>query len=141
MVIRNSQFTNQNSPIAKPSAGLSVPGRTRRSNIIAWVTAIALTIVAAFLDLLLHDISISLVIVLAIALLVGTIWRERAWRWGIVTGLSVPVPHLIRDTLIRHDPLAPSLALVASFIPSFVGAYMGAFLNKMVSALFGREDA
>ncbi len=127
--------------MARPSAGLDVPGRTRRSNAIAWITTIALAAVTAWLDLLIHDISISLVIVLAAAMLVGTIWRERAWRWAIVIGLSIPVPHLIRDTLVHHDPLAPSLALVASFIPSFVGAYMGAFLNKMVSALFGREDA
>ncbi len=105
------------------------------------MTTISLSAVAAWLDLLLHDISISLIIVLAIAMLIGTSWRERAWRWAVLTGLSVPVSHLIRDTLIHHDPLAPSLALVASFIPSFVGAYMGAFLNKMVSALFGHEDA
>ncbi len=140
MVIHNSQFANHKSEIPQRSAGLAVPGRTRRSNTIAWITVIVLTIAAACADLVINDISISLIIVLAVAMLVGTIWRERAWRWAIITGLSVPVPHLIRDTLIHHDPLAPSLALVASFIPSFVGAYMGAFLNKMVSALFGRED-
>ncbi len=127
--------------MSKPSAGLAVPGRTRRSNAIAWITAVVLTALIAIVDLLVNDISISLIIVQAVAMLLGAIWRERAWRWAIITGLSIPVPHLIRDTLVHHDPLAPSLALVASFIPSFVGAYMGAFFNKMVSALFGREDA
>ncbi len=141
MSSHNSQFTNRNSEISKPSAGLAVPGRTRRSNTIAWITAVVLAALTAAADLLINDISISLIIVLAVAMLLGAIWRERAWRWAIVTGLAIPVPHLVRDTLIRHDPLAPSLALVASFIPSFVGAYMGAFFNKMVSALFGREDA
>ena len=140
MSIPNSEFTNRKSEVSRPSAGLAVPGRTRRSNTIAWIITITLSALTAGLDLLINDISISLIIVLAFAMLLGAIWRERAWRWAIITGLSIPVPHLIRDTLIHHDPLAPSLALVASFIPSFVGAYMGAFFNKMVSALFGRED-
>ena len=123
----------------RPTAGLDAPGRTRRSTIVAWITAVLLAALTAALDFLIHDISISLIIVLAVAMLVGTLWRERAWRWALVTGLAIPLSHLIYDTILHHGSLARSLVLIASFIPSFVGAYMGAFLNKMVSELLGKE--
>jgi hypothetical protein len=73
------------------------------------------------------------------ALMLGTFWRERAWRWALITGAAVLLANVV-FALTHRDPLGPALRYFIAFIPSFVGAYMGAFLNKMVSALRGKED-
>jgi len=91
------------------------------------------------LDWLVRDLSISLFVVTIVALTLGTIWRDRAWRWGVITGSALPISNLL-NSAIHHDPLVPALLYVIAFVPSLVGAYMGAFLNKMVSALRGKED-
>jgi hypothetical protein len=127
-------------PPRRPSAGLDAVGRRRAGAIAGWITAIVLSVAAAWLEQLTGDISISLIVVLAFAMLLGAIWRERAWRWGLLTGLALPLMHFVRGTLIHHETIARTLVLFVAFVPALVGAYMGAFLNKMVSALFGRED-
>jgi len=91
------------------------------------------------LDRWVGDVSVSLIAVTMAALALGAIWRERAWRWGVVTGLSLPAINLA-SSVVHHDPLPPTLLYLTAFVPAFVGAYMGAFLNKMVSALRGKED-
>lgn len=90
-------------------------------------------------DRLVKDLSISLFVVTIVALTLGTFWRDRAWRWGVVTGMALLLPN-VAGSVIHHDPLVPALLYVIGFVPAFVGAYMGAFLNKMVSALRGKED-
>ena len=92
------------------------------------------------LDLWLKDLSISLLVVTVVALTLGATWRDRAWQWGLLTGITVPGGNLVSRT-IHHDPLLSGLTYyLIALIPAFVGAYMGAFLNKMVSALRGKED-
>ncbi|MBV9609339.1 MAG: hypothetical protein JO187_07260 [Acidobacteria bacterium] len=122
-----------------PTLSAGLDRSERPGGVVAWTTAIVLSAGVVFLDRLIRDISISLFLVTIVALMLGSIWRARAWRWAIVAGATLPAAAL-GSALIHHDPLEPALVYVMGFVPSFVGAYMGAFLNKMVSALRGKED-
>ncbi len=128
-------------PRQRPSAGLDARPRSRPAAALSWLVAAGLDSVIIVADRLIQDLSVSLIVVVFVALVLGTIWRDRAWRWGLAAGAALPATHLMVDTAIHHDPPAASAVMLAAFIPSFVGAYLGAFLNKMVSALFGKEDA
>ena len=105
----------------------------------AWILAALFAVGIIWLDRWLNDISLSLVVVVLTALVLGVIWREYAWNWGLITGVALPAANLV-NRAVHHASLVPGLLYIIAFIPSFVGAYMGAFLNKMVSALFGHED-
>jgi hypothetical protein len=82
----------------------------------------------AALDLTLRDTSTSLIAILLVSMVIGYLGPRRAWRWGLLFGVFLPLGHLVTR---RGGELAGLLA----FLPSFVGAYLGSFLEKMVREL------
>ncbi len=107
------------------------PAPRQRSRKAVWITAVVLAACTAALDVVIHDTSTSLVAILFAAMVMGYLAPQRAWRWGLLIGLSLPLSHLAARR-------GGELAGVMAFVPSFVGAYLGMFLDKMVRELRGR---
>ena len=95
-----------------------------------WIVAIALAGATAALDVVLGDTSTSLIAILFCATVIGYFGPRRAWRWGLLFGVFLPLGHLVAR---RSGELSGVLA----FLPSFIGAYLGAFLEEMVRELRG----
>ena len=110
-----------------------------RKPALLWAVALLLAAGTAFLDLRLGDISITLVVTLALAMLLGCLAPRRAWRWGFLFGMFPPGAHLLFRTLLHGDSVVDAAPALAVLVPAFVGAYLGAFLNTMVRGLMGHE--
>ncbi len=107
------------------------PAPAQRSHKSVWIAAVVLAACAAALDLVIRDTSTSLVVILFATMVMGYLAPQRAWRWGLLIGVSLPLSHLVARR-------GGELAGVMAFVPSFVGAYLGMFLEKMVRELRGR---
>ncbi len=107
------------------------PASAQQSQESLWIVAVVLAAGAAALDVVVRDTSTSLVAILLAAMVMGYLAPQRAWRWGLLIGVSLPLSHLVARR-------SGELAGVMAFVPSFVGAYLGMFLEKMVRELRGR---
>ena len=107
------------------------PAPAQRPQKAVWITAVVLAACAAALDVAIQDTSTSLVAILFAAMVMGYLAPQRAWRWGLLLGIFLPLSHLVARR-------GGELAGVMAFVPSFVGAYLGMFLDKMVRELRGR---
>lgn len=78
----------------------------------------------------------AVLVILAFAGLLGFVQPKKAWRWGIIVGLGVPVVYLIATALGYQSKSIPEPGWYASLIaliPAFLGAYGGALLRKLIS--------
>ena len=105
-------------------------GTEKRRTGLLWTAAVVLAAGTAALDLTLADTSTSLIAILFFATVIGYFGPRRAWRWGLLFGVFLPLGHFV---MRRAGELAGLLA----FMPAFVGAYLGSFLEKMVRELRG----
>jgi len=102
---------------------------TKRETFV-WVVAVVLAAGTTVLDLTLRDTSTSLIAILFFCTVVSYFGPRRAWRWGLLFALSLPLGHFLWHR-------AGEFSGVLAFLPAFVGAYLGAFLEKMVRELRG----
>ncbi len=63
--------------------------------------------------------------------LLGFSSPHRAWRWGLMVGVCVPVAWLALQALARTSPPSEVRAFgeLASPLPAFLGAYAGVLLR------------
>ncbi len=101
---------------------------------------IALAVLGAFLagavDFNNDEPQAAVIVIMAIAGLLGLIQPRKAWRWAIIVGLGVPSVYLIATALGYHSKGVPEPGWYASLIaliPAFISAYAGALLRKVIS--------
>jgi hypothetical protein len=79
----------------------------------------------------------AVLIILALAGLLGFMQPKKAWRWAVIVGLGIPVVYLIATALGYQSKSVPEPGWYASLIvliPAFLGAYGGGLLRKTISA-------
>ncbi len=93
----------------------------------------------AFIDLEAGEVQVPALLLLAFTFFVGFASPRGVWRWGIITGIWVPVFHIVRMSLERNSgtsiPEGWGSLLALGF--AFAGAYGGSFIHRIAA---GKED-
>ena len=101
-----------------------------------YLAAIAVSAGFAYFDSVTKsdDTGVLAFLLLCLTVPFGFVEPCRAWRWGVVLGLGVPVWHFLRVGLgiIPPDPSQPGFAFFIPLIPALLGAYAGAFLRRLI---------
>src|SRR5438445_108144 len=105
----------------------------------AWpyVVAVALGAVIGWLDLHASEVQGAVLLMLMCAFGMGLAAPERAWRWGVLIGLGVPVVHVVASACgyrPPHPPQPNDLATLLALIPGLIGASVGAAIGGLRTA-------
>ena len=105
------------------------------------VLCIALAVIGGFLagavDFNNDEPQAAVIVIMAFTGLLGLIQPRKAWRWGLIVGLGVPIVYLIATALSYHSKSAGEPGWYASLIaliPAFISAYCGVLLRTAVAA-------
>ena len=97
----------------------------------------------AFIDLGASEVQVPALLLLAFTFFTGFASPRAAWRWGIITGMWVPVFHIVRVSLEKnsafslHEDWGSLLALVFAF----AGSYGGSFIQRISAGKDLREHS
>ena len=100
-------------------------------------------LLVAFIDLGAGEVQVPALLLLAFAFFLGFDSPGGAWRWGILTGIWVPVFHVVRMSL-ESTPGAPLPEGWGSLLAlgfSFAGSYGGTFIQRISAARGPREHS
>jgi ABC-type multidrug transport system permease subunit len=101
-----------------------------------YVLGILLGLVSGWVQIRIHDLLFTALIVLASAMLLGALKPERPWRWAILFLIIVPLMQLLAPLLAIEKPTrAEIFESILVFLPAVVGAYGGAVLKRVVHTL------
>ena len=92
--------------------------------------------IGGYVNLLVQDVQLPVVMLSCFACLLGAAYPEGAWRRALMLGLSVPLAHLVSGATGLQVPY-PVTRFSDGFIalvPAFVGTYLGVWLRRLVTA-------
>jgi ABC-type multidrug transport system permease subunit len=89
---------------------------------------------AGWVEVQVRDLLFTALLVLAPAILLGTLRPAKPWRWTILLGIFVPIADLLAYFLLRQRPdRAQIYESFLVFLPALVGAYGGAFMRGVLN--------
>ncbi|HEX4486599.1 MAG TPA: hypothetical protein VH088_10055 [Terriglobales bacterium] len=107
---------------------------------IAYVLGILLALASGWVQVRIHDLLLTALMVLASSMLLGALKPEKPWRWAVLFLIIIPVMQLSVPFLAIEKPTrAEILESVLVFLPAVVGAYGGSVLKKAVHALRNQQ--
>lgn len=97
----------------------------------------------AFIDLGAGEVQVPALLLLAFTFFVGFASPRAPWRWGIVTGMWVPVFHIIRMSIEKNSgvSLPEDLGSFLALAFAFAGSYGGSFLHRISGRTDHREHS
>lgn len=117
-----------------------------------WLLAVALAMAVwlGYIDQKTSEVQGTLLFLLPFGFLLGFLKPERAWRWALILGLSIPIAGAIAFALgiepaglvhareVTGQPLPYTLRDVPegliALVPAFIATYAGVAARKVVSA-------
>jgi len=100
-------------------------------------------LLVAFIDLGAGEVQVPALLLVAFTFFTGFATPGRAWRWGLVTGMWVPVFHFVRMGLQNVSAIPPGETW-GSFLAlgfALAGAYGGSFIRTLAAARENREHS
>jgi hypothetical protein len=97
----------------------------------------------AFIDLGAGEVQVPALLLLAFTFFTGFASPRGAWRWAIVTGLWVPVFHIVRMGLERNPGASfnESWGSLLALVFAFAGSYGGSFIQRISAGKDLREPS
>src|SRR5581483_1114061 len=107
---------------------------SRRSDTLFYILAVTFGMLAGWVEVQVRDLLFTAPLVLAPAILLGTLRPAKPWRWTILLGIFVPIADLLAYFLLRQRPdRAQIYESFLVFLPALVGAYGGAFMRGVLN--------
>lgn len=97
----------------------------------------------AFIDLGAGEVQVPALLLLAFTFFVGFASPHDVWRWGIVTGIWVPVFHIVRMGLEKNPgvSLPEGWGSLLALVFAFAGSYGGSFIQRISAGKDLREHS
>ncbi len=97
----------------------------------------------AFIDLGAGEVQVPALLLLTFTFFVGFASPRGVWRWGIITGMWVPVFHIIRMSLEKNSgaSLPDGLGSLLALVFAFAGSYGGSFIQRISTGKDQREHS
>lgn len=95
-------------------------------------------VVAGYVNIHASEVQSVVLVVLVSTFILGWLHPRRAWLWGLVIGLAVPLSYLLGPVFGYFIPYPPSPNVFASLIaliPACIGTYGGVLVRKVTTAL------
>ncbi len=116
--------------------GILPEGQSGRDTL-QYFLALALGVLAGWVDIKVGDLLFTAIIVLASCMLLGFVRPRRPWRWVLLIGVCIPVVEWLAYWLLSQKPdRAQIYESFLAFLPGIAGAYGGAFGRGVVDNLF-----
>jgi hypothetical protein len=100
-------------------------------------------LLVAFIDLGAGEVQVPALLLVAFTFFVGFAFPGRAWRWGLITGIWVPVFHFVRMGVQHTNGITPGESW-GSFIAlgfALAGACGGSFIRTLAASRENREHS
>ena len=100
-----------------------------------YLLAMALGLLAGYVDFHSEEVQPAALLLLVFSFGVGFVYPVRAWRWGVLMGVCIPLAITIGYAL-GFKPVYPAHPLSAfiAVIPALIGAYCGVGLRRGIEA-------
>jgi ABC-type multidrug transport system permease subunit len=107
------------------------PGSKRDTLI--YVLAAAAGLFTGWVDLRVHDLLFTALLVSAFCMLLGVMRPVRPWRWVAIIGVCVPVAVVLGYFVLTERPdRAQVWESFLAFFPGIAGAYGGALMRQAI---------
>lgn len=108
-----------------------VPGR--KSDTLIYILAGAAGLFTGWVDLRVHDLLFTALLVSAFCMLLGVMRPARPWRWVAIIGVCVPIAVVLGYFVLTERPdRAQVWESFLAFFPGIAGAYGGALMRQAV---------
>lgn len=119
--------------MAADSTNTELAGGAGRSDLLFYILAVALGILAGWLEIQVRDLLFTALLVLAPCILLGVIRPRKPWRWAVLIGIFVPIADLMAFLVMTQKPSRAQIyESLLVFLPALVGSYGGAFMRGVV---------
>ena len=97
----------------------------------------------AFIDLGAGEVQVRALLLLALTFFVGFASPRGVWRWGIITGMWVPVFHIVLVSLGRNSGISipEGWGSLLALVFAFAGSYGGSFIQGISAGKDHREHS
>ena len=119
--------------MAADSINTELAGGAGRSDLLFYILAVILGILAGWLEIQVRDLLFTALLVLAPCILLGVIRPRKPWRWAVLIGIFVPIADLMAFLVMTQKPSRAQIyESLLVFLPALVGSYGGAFMRGVV---------
>jgi ABC-type multidrug transport system permease subunit len=119
--------------VAADSTNTELAGGAGRSDLLFYILAVVLGILAGWLEIQVRDLLFTALLVLAPCILLGVIRPRKPWRWAVLIGIFVPIADLMAFLVMTQKPSRAQIyESLLVFLPALVGSYGGAFMRGVV---------
>jgi hypothetical protein len=106
----------------------------------AYVLGILLALASGWVQIRIHDLLLTALMVLASAMLMGSLSPRKPWRWAVLFLIVVRLMQSVTPLFGVEKPIRVEiLESFLLFLPAIVGAYGGSVLRRAVYALRNRQ--
>jgi hypothetical protein len=115
----------------------------RRPALLPYLSSVFSGLLVAFIDLGASEVQVPVLLLLAFTFFTGFASPRGAWRWGIITGMWVPIFHIVRMSLEKNTGLSISEGWGSLLAPGFAlaGSYGGRFIRSIAQGRDEREHS
>ena len=102
------------------------------ANIKPLLVSFIAAIVAGYLQIGQPDLLITVIYILIAGIILGAVWPDNSWVWGIILGLGVPAAYLIGPSLgaVINETTRPNILITfAAILPAIAGTTSGVVLK------------
>lgn len=123
--------------------GLSALILYRRPALWLYLFSLFNGLLVAFIDLGAGEVQVPALLLLAFTFFAGFASPRAAWRWGVITGIWVPVFHTVRMGLGKNPgmSLPEDWGSLLAFGFAFAGSYGGSFIRTIAAGRDNREHS
>ena len=101
-----------------------------------YLLGIFLAAASGWVQVRIHDLLLTALMVLASAMLLGALAPERPWRWALGFLVVVPLVQIMASILeTEKTTRGEFLESLLTFLPATVGAYGGAVLRRALRSV------
>jgi ABC-type multidrug transport system permease subunit len=110
---------------------------TRRADSPVYVLGILLALAGGWLQIKVHDLLFTALLVVASTMVLGATRPRKPWRWAILFPVLVPLTQLVaRFVLVEKSTRAEVYESLLLFLPGIAGAYGGAVLRQTLQRVW-----
>jgi hypothetical protein len=110
---------------------------TPRSDSTVHILGVVLALASGWLQIKVHDLLFTALLVVASAMVLGAIRPRSSWRWAILFPVLVPLTQLVaRVVLVEKSTRAEVYESLLLFLPGIAGAYGGSVLRQTLQRVW-----
>ena len=104
-----------------------------KNDTLIYVLATAADLFTGWVDLRVHDLLFTALLVSSFCMLLGVLRPERPWRWVAIIGVCVPVAVVLGYFVLTERPERAQIwESFLAFLPGIASAYGGALMRQAV---------